>query len=154
MSAELTQEVVWYNAQQVAETYPPAKQAQYRAAAWNLRIPYWDWSISPTMPPEVSQPMIYINTPDGSREVQNPLYNYTFYPLPSEIDFPPIGPPVRVLDMSVSHCLVAILSLTIWPLKVQGRPLGAFPSTVRYPDSAGRSQPDLVNRQLKANGPS
>ncbi|KAL8870337.1 MAG: hypothetical protein Q9174_003596, partial [Haloplaca sp. 1 TL-2023] len=128
--AETPQEIVWYNAQQVAEAYPPARQAEYKAAAWSLRIPYWDWSISPTMPPEVSQPMIHINTPEGSREVQNPLYNYTFNPLPSEADFPAIGPPV------------------------QGRRLGAFLSTVRYPDSAGRSQPDLVNRQLRANGPS
>ena len=26
-----------------------------------------------------------------------------------------------------------------------------YPNTVRYPNAAGQSQPDLVNRQLQAN---
>ncbi|KAL8776949.1 MAG: hypothetical protein Q9213_008074 [Squamulea squamosa] len=80
------------------------------------------------MPPEVSQPTIYIKTPNGTVSVSNPLYNYTFHPLPSNDDFPPIGGPSN------------------------GPQVWYFPSTVRYPDSNNQSQPDLVNKQLQANG--
>lgn len=100
MATDSKKESIWYNAQQIAITYPREKRTQYRAAAQSLRIPYWDWSITPTMPPEVSQPMIYINTPNGTRNIQNPLYNYTFRPLPSSTDFPPIGSPVRAFENS------------------------------------------------------
>ncbi|KAL8730770.1 MAG: hypothetical protein Q9166_003840 [cf. Caloplaca sp. 2 TL-2023] len=102
----LYEQMIWLHAQRIAATYPISKRAQYRAAAYTLRIPYWDWSTSPTMPPEVSQPTIYIIMPNGTSSVPNPLYNYTFHPLP----------------------------------------------TVRYPDASGQSQPDLVNKQLEANG--
>ncbi|KAL8693817.1 MAG: hypothetical protein Q9218_001417 [Villophora microphyllina] len=126
----LFEEIIWYNAQQIASSYPRAKRDQYRAAARTLRIPYWDWSTSPTMPLEVNQPTIFINAPNGTSSIQNPLYTYTFHPQPSSSDFPPIGP--------LTH----------------GTPINAFHSTVRYPDANGQSQPDLVNKQLQANAAS
>ncbi|KAL8684587.1 MAG: hypothetical protein Q9224_006254 [Gallowayella concinna] len=81
------------------------------------------------MPPEVNIPTIYIVTPRGISGVPNPLYSYQFHPVPSSTDFPPTGPP-------------------------GSPPIWSFPNTVRYPNSSGQSQPDLVNRQLQANGPS
>lgn len=50
------------------------------------------------MPPEVSQPTIFINAPNGALSVRNPLYNYAFHPQPSSSDFPPIGGSVRSIN--------------------------------------------------------
>ncbi|KAI4122475.1 MAG: hypothetical protein LQ338_005800 [Usnochroma carphineum] len=124
----LYEQVVWYYAQQIAASYPQSQRARYREAAWTFRIPYWDWSITPTMPPEVNQPTIFINAPNGTLNVVNPLYNYTFHPQPSNTDFPPnVGPN-------------------------GGTPVSSYHSTVRYPNAAGQSQPDRANMQLQANG--
>lgn len=41
------------------------------------------------MPDEVNQLMINVNMPQGQMDVVNPLYNYTFHPQPSAMDFPP-----------------------------------------------------------------
>ncbi|KAL8714757.1 MAG: hypothetical protein Q9220_001270 [cf. Caloplaca sp. 1 TL-2023] len=87
--AHSRQQVIWSNAQQIAATYPRSQRTRYRDAARTLRVPYWDWSTTPMMPAEVSQPFIQINAPNGNTEVINPLYNYTFHPLPSSSDFPP-----------------------------------------------------------------
>ncbi|KAI4271546.1 MAG: hypothetical protein LQ337_005945 [Flavoplaca oasis] len=125
---DAAKEIIWLNAQWIAARYPAPQRAQYRAAARTLRIPFWDWSLDATMPPEVSQPTIYINAPEGTVNVPNPLYSYTFHPLPSEDEFPPIGS------------------------SPNGPKVWSFQSTVRYPDSNNQSQPDLVNRQLQANG--
>ncbi|KAL9011382.1 MAG: hypothetical protein Q9173_003766 [Seirophora scorigena] len=83
------QQAIWNNARQIASSYPESRRAVYREAAWTLRIPYWDWSITPTMPPEVNAPTILVNGPNGSLNVVNPLYNYTFHPQPSDAEFPP-----------------------------------------------------------------
>lgn len=97
---DATQQVIWLNAQWIAAKYPASQRARYRAAALTLRIPYWDWSVNPTMPPEVNQPTIYIKAPNGTINVPNPLFTYTFHPLPSNDDFPPIGSPVRRTSIS------------------------------------------------------
>ncbi|KAL9031397.1 MAG: hypothetical protein Q9196_000581 [Gyalolechia fulgens] len=81
------------------------------------------------MPPEVNWPTIFIVGPNGTSNVVNPLYNYTFHPQPSDTDFPPYVGSSR------------------------GTPVASYHSTVRYPDAAGQSQPDLANKQLQANGP-
>ncbi|KAL8988921.1 MAG: hypothetical protein Q9177_002084 [Variospora cf. flavescens] len=124
----LYEQAIWNYARQIAESYPVSRRAVYREAAWTLRIPYWDWSISPTMPPEVNAPTIYINGPTGILNAINPLYNYTFHPQPSDADFPP----------SVGSS--------------GGPPVSSYHSTVRYPSAAGQSQPDRANMQLQANG--
>ncbi|KAL9609507.1 MAG: hypothetical protein Q9167_005724 [Letrouitia subvulpina] len=103
------------------------------------------------MPAEVNQPVITINGPLGLRSINNPLYNYTFRPQPSAVEFPPsssvsqthavnrasyhFGPPFRSRILNICQ-------------------LASFHSTVRYPNSAGQSQPDLANKQLQANGAS
>ena len=73
------------------------------------------------MPDPVNDPTITINTPQGPQSISNPLYTYTFHPLPSAPDFP------------------------------ADDPLSSYPSTVRYPDDSGKGQPDLANQQLQAN---
>lgn len=74
------------------------------------------------MPDLVNSATITVNSPNGILNIANPLYNYTFYPQPSATDFPP-----------------------------SDGQIAKYHSTVRYPDSNGQSQPDLVNQQLEAN---
>ena len=120
-SLKPAQQAVWTFAQQIATSYPDAQRTQYQAAALSLRVPYWDWAFNATMPDPVNDPIITINTPQGIQSISNPLYNYTFHPLPGPPDFP------------------------------AGDDLSSYPSTVRYPDASGNSQPDLANQQLQAN---
>ncbi|MCJ1407940.1 hypothetical protein MMC19_002011 [Ptychographa xylographoides] len=121
----LYEQLLWENSQSIASTYPTYNRATYQAAAETFRMPYWDWSLNPQMPSLVNSPTITITTPNGSHTITNPLYNYTFNPLP--------GPPYFPLDDGISQ----------------------FLSTVRYPSSSSpnaTSQSWLVNQQLEANG--
>ncbi|KAL9102921.1 MAG: hypothetical protein Q9163_001981 [Psora crenata] len=118
----LFEQIIWSNAQQIAATYPNMSRSQYQAAAQTLRIPYWDWAVNATMPSLLNQPMVSINTPSGVKDTRNPLLTYAFHPQPSTSDFPPS-------DGAISK----------------------YPNTVRYPDDAGQSQPELANRQLQSN---
>lgn len=117
----LFEQILWTNAQDIATTYPEAQQAEYKAAATSLRVPYWDWALNSTIPDFINDPTISINTPLGIQTVENPLYNYTFHPHPSEAEFPP------------------------------SKPLSKYGSTVRYPSASGESQPGLANQKLQAN---
>ena len=47
-------------------------------AATTLRVPYWDWAASPSLPAVVTQTQIMVNAPDGPQLIQNPLYCYVF----------------------------------------------------------------------------
>ena len=89
LQTNISQQILWENAQYIASRYPADQLANYQAAAQTFRIPYWDWAINPAMPDAVNQPMININTPEGLMNIVNPLYNYTFHPQPSAADFPP-----------------------------------------------------------------
>ncbi|KAK4690189.1 hypothetical protein P7C71_g6534, partial [Lecanoromycetidae sp. Uapishka_2] len=120
---QFAKQILWSNARQIAATYPASQRSIYQAAARTLRIPYWDWALNVTMPDPVNDPMISVNTPSGMLNIVNPLYNYTFHPQPSTVDFPPQDS------------------------------LSKYHSTVRYPNAAGQSQPDLANAQLQANAP-
>lgn len=46
-----------------------------------------------TMPDPVNDPKISVNGPQGRVTIDNPLYTYTFHPLPTSGEFPP-GDPV------------------------------------------------------------
>ncbi|MCJ1287371.1 hypothetical protein MMC26_006720 [Xylographa opegraphella] len=123
----LYEQLLHANARSIATTYNSTNAATYRAAAETFRIPYWDWSLNPTMPALANAPTITITTPSGVRDVANPLYNYTFNPLPTSPDFP------------------------------EGDTVSQFLSTVRFPtslDPNATSQPVKVNRQLQANADS
>jgi tyrosinase len=44
-----------------------------------LRAPYWDWAANLVPPAEVyRRPVVKIQTPDGEKEVPNPLVSYKF----------------------------------------------------------------------------
>ena len=88
-TAKTTQQLLWTNAQQIAATYPAEQRSTYQTAATTFRVPYWDWAINSSMPDPVNDPMVTINTPQGTLSMTNPLYNYTFHPHPSTADFPP-----------------------------------------------------------------
>jgi len=117
----LFEQILWQNAQKIAASYPSSQQTKYKQAATDFRIPYWDWAFNATMPDFFNAPQITVNGPKGSQSINNPLYTYTFHPLPSSSQFP------------------------------TGDALSTYKNTVRYPDSNGNSQPNLVNQQLEAN---
>ncbi|KAG8527171.1 uncharacterized protein KY384_008601 [Bacidia gigantensis] len=117
----LFEQLLWNNAQNIAATYPSSLRAQYQSAAQSLRIPFYDWALNSTMPDQTNEPMILINTPDGLRNIKNPLYDYTFHPQPNHSDFPES-------DGQASLCL---------------------PQYVEYAD--GNSQPNISNMMLEAN---
>lgn len=74
----IDQQVLWSHAQEIAKTYPDDQRSEYQAAAITLRVPYWDWAVSPKLPDIAINPKISINTPTGFRELDNPMFNYTF----------------------------------------------------------------------------
>lgn len=56
---------------------------QMKAAAQQIRIPYWDWAASPdsgdaVLPPTLSGQQVTIAGPNGDETVDNPLYSYHF----------------------------------------------------------------------------
>ena len=74
----LFEQVISSIAQAIATTYPPGLRVTYEAAARALRIPYWDWANSSTMPVVATIPLIDVQAPSGSQIISNPLYSYTF----------------------------------------------------------------------------
>ncbi|KAI9806999.1 MAG: hypothetical protein M1833_002657 [Piccolia ochrophora] len=118
----LYEQLLWNSAQTIAAKYPAAQKARYQAAAVTFRIPYWDWALDATMPAIINTVKITVNTPTGSKSIDNPLYSYKFHPVPSNRDFP----------------------------RSDG-PIATYRETVRYPDANGKSQPAAANQQLAAN---
>lgn len=76
----LYEEIISIYAHQIADTYPADQLDEYKAAADQLRMPYWDWSTDATMPDIMNQQQITINAAWGSQEMNNPLYRYEFHP--------------------------------------------------------------------------
>ena len=72
---------------QVANQFPEGElRDNYTAAASTLRVPYWDWAMTPpsgqnSLPDSVAQPTITVTTPNGTQTIANPLYSYTFHPM-------------------------------------------------------------------------
>ncbi|KYK58356.1 hypothetical protein DCS_05369 [Drechmeria coniospora] len=67
-------------ARRIALRYPAQDQPRYRAAAEQLRSPYWDWATDSRVPPVTTQQQLTINvTVNGAvqaRSVRNPLWSY------------------------------------------------------------------------------
>ena len=78
----IIQQIIQSRAAAIAETYT-VNRAAWRAAAAQLRQPYWDWAVNIIPPPEViSLEKVIITTPNGQRtEVDNPFLRYTFHPI-------------------------------------------------------------------------
>jgi tyrosinase len=70
------------HAKLIASTYPSDKRSTYVAAAQTLRIPYWDWAVSPSLPSAATATQVTINSPTGSKTIRNPLYSYKFQKYP------------------------------------------------------------------------
>jgi tyrosinase len=87
----------------IANEYPAADKQKYQTAAQKFRIPcvfptcatlqlisltlhrYWDWALNADLPDVVSrQRQVTLNTPQGSKTINNPLYSYTFHPMYSD----------------------------------------------------------------------
>lgn len=74
----LFEQLLWDHAQEIAAMYPEDQRDAYQDAALSLRVPYWDWTLNPVLPTVVSSPEITVNTPEGSKPIDNPLYQYNF----------------------------------------------------------------------------
>lgn len=59
----------------IAEEY---NDDEWTQAAETLRIPYWDWAEDATVPAFAGQEEIEVETPDGTENIDNPLYDYKF----------------------------------------------------------------------------
>lgn len=77
----IQQEVIRH-AQAIANQYTGSQKATYVNAAQSLRIPFWDWAISPKIPGVLSQSQITVNTPTGKKTIPNPLQSYKFQKWP------------------------------------------------------------------------
>ncbi|KAK4934531.1 hypothetical protein LTR10_024231 [Elasticomyces elasticus] len=120
----LFEQLLWTHAQDIAKTFPDAQRDQYQEAALTLRLPYWDWTLYPSLPDVVTQTQISINTPNGSQTVTNPFYAYTFQSNATGNGFP------------LAH------------------PLANLSTTVRwYNPSTGQSNQSASNAALRANAP-
>lgn len=110
-------------ARNIATLYSPPDRDRYSTAADTLRIPYWDWLISPSLPTVMTTPKIGVNAPEGFRSIDNPLRRYNF--------------PVNVTSI-------------IQPVQyVYG--LDKYSSTVRHVGLDGASQDDLASQAMQAD---
>ncbi|KAK0480190.1 photo-regulated tyrosinase [Armillaria novae-zelandiae] len=80
----LFEQVLQQHAIAIAEKYT-VDQERWKAAAANLRAPYWDWAANSVPPAEViSLTTVNIIKPDGTLgPVANPLLKYAFHPIDS-----------------------------------------------------------------------
>ncbi|KAK0450230.1 photo-regulated tyrosinase, partial [Armillaria borealis] len=78
----LFEQVLQQHAIIIAERYTVDKE-RWKAAAANLRAPYWDWAANSVPPPQViSLATVDIIKPDGKLgPVANPLLKYGFHPI-------------------------------------------------------------------------
>ncbi|KAF7938112.1 hypothetical protein BELL_0027g00260 [Botrytis elliptica] len=87
----LFEQVLASYAQTIAKSYISTLYPAYQAAADNLRIPFWDWGASPSMPSITNVATISIVLPSGATAyVNNPLFRYNFQNKPlNQQQFPP-----------------------------------------------------------------
>ncbi|KAF4637365.1 hypothetical protein G7Y89_g712 [Cudoniella acicularis] len=116
----LFEKILVGHVQTIAKQY---RSIQYQTAADNFRIPFWDWASTPTMPDTVITPTIRVNTPSGTKNVTNPLYQYKFQKFP--------------------------LNDTWFPTDADAQ-LSRWPTTVRHPDENGTSNEAAANSDLAA----
>lgn len=77
----LFEQALFAKANEIAKQYPTERD-EWSKAADALRSPYWDWAHAgpgkPQVPSVLVTPSISITTPEGVKEVDNPLYTYKF----------------------------------------------------------------------------
>ncbi|KAK9805286.1 hypothetical protein WJX72_011147 [[Myrmecia] bisecta] len=66
----------------LAEQYPEPRRREYKDAAHQLRYPYWDWTSNVSagygVPEILLQQRVNVTTPEGKRQINNPLATYVF----------------------------------------------------------------------------
>ena len=85
---QIIQQALQQKALIIAQSYKD--QFRWGNAATALRAPYWDWATNSVPPPEVVSltTVSILRAPDETPTVVwNPLYQYTFHPIPQS--FPP-----------------------------------------------------------------
>ncbi|KAF2840484.1 Di-copper centre-containing protein [Patellaria atrata CBS 101060] len=99
----------WANT--IANEYPSNVRARYRTAASTLRMPYWDWAAAPangnTVPNIVRASTIRLNTPTGSRVINNPFFSYRFTQRPAALGSSPFNQRMNTLRHPTSNAVNA-----------------------------------------------
>ncbi|KAF2213402.1 hypothetical protein CERZMDRAFT_120761 [Cercospora zeae-maydis SCOH1-5] len=77
--------------------FPPGPLRQrYARAATQVRLPYWDWAMTPingsVYPDIVQQPGVLVVKPNGTTTIDNPLHSYKFHPVSyRDMEFDPFA---------------------------------------------------------------
>ncbi|KAF2471888.1 Di-copper centre-containing protein, partial [Lindgomyces ingoldianus] len=127
------EQILHERAVEIANEFPRGEREKYQQSAAKLRLPYWDWAITPDsdgcMPTSLRHSTANVTFPNGTTgEIPNPLYEYIFHPL-SPGDFPLDG-----------------LEFNVWK------------TTIRYPADGyaanATSRNDDANTRIEAQQPS
>lgn len=82
----MAQQELYARVRTLATRAPADQTERYQWAAYSFRIPYWDWSLgeaSGDVPDFFTSEMTTVATVEGRNiEIWNPLYKYTFHPIP------------------------------------------------------------------------
>ncbi|KAF2011614.1 Di-copper centre-containing protein [Aaosphaeria arxii CBS 175.79] len=92
----LFEQSLYQNVQEVINTFPSSQQGRLRAAARDLRMPYYDWARhpgnGPAVPTSIRDQFVTVTKPQGQVSIKNPLYSYSWGDsLPSEMGGGPFG---------------------------------------------------------------
>ena len=96
-SANVQQQTRVSQAKSAAEEFPPGPQRDmFIRAADQLRLPYWDWAMTPpsgqnVVPEVLSQGVIQVLTPNGTQTIDNPLASYQFHPIDPGLYYLPVS---------------------------------------------------------------
>ncbi|CAG8680324.1 14635_t:CDS:2 [Gigaspora margarita] len=129
-------------AKKIALQYPDNEKEKYVEAAKQLRHPYWDWADVKAIegvPKIFTSPEIKINTPNGKKNVKNPLKSFT---LPVDLSYPLVKGqnPTDKPNYNVPN-------ISYNPYTPVGYP------TVRHPNSNYEDQTDLLNSNMSVYVP-
>ncbi|KAF2177857.1 Di-copper centre-containing protein [Zopfia rhizophila CBS 207.26] len=102
-------EQAWYQCvQEVINTFPSNQQQRWKNAAATLRMPFWDWARAPpsgesNVPTLIRDKQVTVTKPEGQRTIDNPLYQYNWGSLPSEMGGGPWNNHPNTLRRPVSN---------------------------------------------------
>ncbi|KAF0548411.1 Tyrosinase [Gigaspora margarita] len=129
-------------AKKIALQYPDNEKEKYVEAAKQLRHPFWDWADVKAIkgvPKIFTSPEIEINTPNGKKNVNNPLKSFT---LPVDTSYP-LAKGQNPTDKPNYN----VPNIIYNPYTPAGYP------TVRHPNSNYEDQTDLLNSNMSAYVP-
>ncbi|KAI1345193.1 Di-copper centre-containing protein [Xylariaceae sp. FL0016] len=83
----LYEQIVYNIIQFIASIYPLDQRDRFEKAAFDFRLPYWDWAANPpdgetVLPFSIGgNSTIEVSGPNGVQTISNPLFSFTFKPL-------------------------------------------------------------------------